>query len=83
MSKQDSLERLIEIREEMQELIQEASGLMRADFRNEFRSADSYWIPHIKSALGCDNYPTYSPTMESTLNSLEEETYEEDEDYID
>ena len=83
MNKSQALERLMELREDMDDAIREASDIIRQEFNGEYASANSYWIAHIKSALGDENYPTYSPTMSSTLNRIEEEVYEEDEDYID
>lgn len=78
--KAEAFQRLVEIREEIDELIHEAADLVRSEFRSDYANADSYWIPHIKSALGSDNYPTYSPTFQSFLESNEEEAFEEEDE---
>ncbi|MCA1806862.1 MAG: hypothetical protein LC687_03220 [Actinobacteria bacterium] len=79
MNKSQAFERLMELREDMDDAIREASDIIRQEFNSEYASANSYWIAHIKSALGDENYPTYSPTMTSTLVNIEEDTYEEEE----
>ena len=82
MSQQvEAFERLVEIREEMGELIQEAADLVRSEFPSNYPNASSYWIAHIQCALGGMGYPTYDPTFEKFLGAAEEAAYEEDEEY--
>ena len=79
--KVEALQRLIEIREEMAELIHETQDLVRTEFPGDYPNAESYWIAHIKCALGDMGYPTYSTTFHGALESIEGEVYDvEDED---
>ena len=82
--KLEALQRLIEIREEMAELIHETQDLVRTEFPGNYSNAEAYWIAHIKSALGDMGYPTYSTTFHGALESMEEEVYEgeEEEDFF-
>lgn len=80
MSKEMKLERLLELREEMEENIREVESIMRKEFRGEYINAEVYWIAHIKNALGGMGYHTHSTTFQSALESLEEEVYEREED---
>lgn len=79
MSKEQAFNRLVEIREEMEDMIRETEKLMRKNFEHEYQNAEVYWIAHIKSALGDMGYHTYSTTFKVALESMEDEVYEEDE----
>ena len=74
-----AFERLMAIKEEMDELIQEVEHTVRTVFPYDYENARSYWIAHIKSALGGHGYHTYSTTFESALEIYEEEAYEDAE----
>ena len=81
MSQQaEAFQRLVEIREEMVELIQETQHLVRSDFKSDYPNAEAYWIAHIKCALGDMGYPTYSSTFSQFLEGNEEGAYEDDEE---
>ena len=82
MSEEYAFNRLVEIREEMEEMIRETEQLMRKNFRGEYVNAEVYWIAHIKNALGGMGYHTHSSTFLSALNSIEgeEDSYEEEEE---
>lgn len=80
MSKEMQLDRLQELREEMEANIREVESIMRKEFRGEYMNAEVYWIAHIKNALGGMGYHTYSTTFQSALESLEDEVYEQDEE---
>lgn len=72
MDKYETIARLADIREEMCELLNEADRLVRSEFPYEYENARSYWIGHLKSALGGYDYHTYSTTFLSCLESLDE-----------
>jgi len=78
--KVEALQRLIEIREEMAELIHETQDLVRTEFPGNYSNAEAYWIAHIKSALGDMGYPTYSTTFMTFLEGNEEGAYEDEEE---
>ena len=78
-TKYEAFQRLNEIFEEMNALISEVDSLTRREFPYEYENARSYWIGHIKSALGDSSYPTYSTTFESALRSIDEEMNEMEE----
>jgi len=86
MSKEQAFNRLVELREEMEDNIREVEQLMRKNFSHEYGNAEVYWIAHTKTALGNMGYHTYSTTFSGCLESLEEEVYgeaDEDEDEYD
>ena len=86
MSKEQAFNRLVEIREEMEDMIRETEQLMRKEFRGEYINAEVYWIAHMKNALGGMGYHTHSTTFQSALESIEGEVYgaeeEEEENYF-
>ena len=78
-------QRLVEIRQEMMDLIEEASNLVRQADKHEYERAKAYWIAHIECAL--EKINPYDKTMEDTIRALEpceeeeeEEEYEDEED---
>ena len=77
---QEKLERLIEIKEELGELLREAERLTRGT-REEER-AHAYWLAHMKIAL--DDEHGYINrgmcTMQNTLDALESELNSDEED---
>ena len=84
MSKEQAFNRLVEIREEMEDMIRETEQLMRKEFSYEYQNAEVYWIAHMKTAMGNMGYRTYSTTFSSALESIEGEVYDvEDEEYFD
>jgi hypothetical protein len=76
----EKLNRLVEIREEMEELIRETESIMRKEFHSEYQNAEVYWIAHIKNAIGGMGYHTYSTTFTGALEALEGEVYGETEE---
>lgn len=70
MANSEAAGRLEEIRDEMLELIREAEKLVGGT--DEYERARGYWLAHIKSALGSDNYPTHATTMQDSINALAE-----------
>lgn len=78
LDKIDSLNRLMEIRDQMGELISEADDLVRREFPYDYPNASSYWLAHIKCSLGGYGYHTYSTTFLSALESYEEECYDDE-----
>lgn len=73
--------KLEDLRDQMLMLVEEATQLLRHTDVPEltYERARQYWIGHIKSALGDDNYPTYSPTMQSTIDELMAEPEADDD----
>lgn len=70
------------IRNEMWDLLREAEQSLRR-VRNQgmtFARAEAYWLSAIKTALGSDEYRTYSTTMLDTIRELTETPEEEDQD---
>lgn len=70
----ENLRRLEEIQSEIQELVEEAQGLLPADSMIA-RRAESYWIPHILTALRRNNGDFLGgsmTTMEETIGEIAE-----------
>ena len=61
--------RFEEIRLEILDLVEEALKLLPRTSM-DYERAKAYWYAHIKSAVGHENYLTYSTTMSSTYKSL-------------
>jgi hypothetical protein len=80
MSKEQAFNRLVEIREEMEDMIRETEKLMRKEFSYEYQNAEVYWIAHMKTAMGNMGYHTYSTTFAGALESIEGEVYETEEE---
>jgi len=76
----ENLERLKEVQDEMFALLNEAKRIVRHNFPRQRAAAEAYWVGHIASALGSDDYPTYSTTLGSTIADVEEELTEEYDD---
>lgn len=76
----EAIDRLLEIRDEIKELIHEARGLLPRDSMIE-RRAESYWIGHILTALD-DDSGYCGRSMCSLQDSIDElsELDSEDED---
>lgn len=66
---------LNDILEQMVDLLSQAEDLVRST--SEGRAAESYWIPHIKQALGTE--PGSMNSMMDTIEALQNSD-EEDED---
>jgi hypothetical protein len=78
MSKQiddADFDRLVEIRQEMMALLNEAKNTLRMSVGHKssiYQRAESYWIGHIDSALGGGDFvDTYNYTFKKTLYELE------------
>lgn len=90
---EDDIIRLEEIRDQIAELVNEASDLIHGLSREIgskviFDRAESYWIRHIQGALGDEGIIGGSMfTMNSTIEELRQHTeegpYEDAEDYED
>lgn len=75
----EDVERLLDIKDEMKELLHEAASLIRGT--NQERFSESYWIAHIKMALDKDHgYLTSGhDTMQATIEALEAQLDEQEE----
>ena len=80
--KQSEIDRLNEIKDQMQSLMDEVDSIMRFNSpRHVYERAKAYWLGHIFSAL--DDANSFLPlpeTMEQTIGNLEAEEDEDDED---
>jgi hypothetical protein len=78
----EQLERLVEIKEEIRELLDEAYGLVRGT--SEEARAKGYWYAHARMAL--DNDHDYlgrgGYTLQETIDALEEGQDEENEEEV-
>ncbi len=75
----EALDRCMEIREEIFQLLSEAEDLIRATEERDLETrSNSYWLGHMRCALGSDAYSTYSYTMRDLLEELEERGYNEE-----
>ena len=71
MQNTENIERLKEIRDEMTNLATEAESLLPIHGSIRLR-ANSFWLTHLRLALGSDDKPTEtSPTIETTITELE------------
>ena len=74
MENNDGAQELLEIRNEIAGLLEQAEGVLReVNDQGERQSAEAYWLPHIRCALGDFGFSTYSPTMFSTITALTED----------
>lgn len=69
---------LSEIRDNMLDEIRQAYRLLRGT--PEQSAASAYWVGHIKSALGDENYKTHATTMADTIRYLEDDGNDQDGD---
>jgi len=76
MQNAETIERLIEIKEQMLELLDEAKDLLPEGMTKE--RARCYWYAHIKTALLKEHEYLGGSlvTMDDTINELEEESEE-------
>lgn len=79
MNSHDRIERLLEIKEELADLVQEAETLLRGT--EEHARARAYWLAHIRCALDDDHsYLGGSvSTMQDSIDTLMGEEPEEEE----
>ena len=85
MSRFEAGERILNIKDEIIELLQEAMDLVREHGTDTERSrARSYWYGHIRTSLDNDHgYLASNITMADTAEELMEEEGEEDEEVPD
>ena len=65
----EALDRLVDIRDEVAQLLGEASEILAHTDDNLFQAAESYWLAHIASALGTEGHSMLS--MADTIRDLE------------
>lgn len=85
MLDKEDYDRLVDIRVEMMDLLEEAKNIIRmSGNRSVYERAKSYWIGHVDAGLGEGNYvDTYEYTMAKTIAELDpvpEEELEEEWD---
>jgi hypothetical protein len=75
MDHYESLDRLLEIKEEIKELLDEAIGLVRDHAPGAASRAEAYWYPHILCALDKDHgYMGGSMyTLQSAIDEMDED----------
>lgn len=66
----EDIERLIEIKETIEELMRDAEGIVRGT--SEEQRARSYWMGHILGALDDSQLCSSMFTMQNTIDGLEE-----------
>jgi hypothetical protein len=73
--KREDIDRLEEIRDEIKELLDEATGILRRGGGITYERARSYWLAHIRTALDKDHdYLGGSMvTMQNTIDELGED----------
>ena len=74
--------RIEEIIYEIEDLVSEAFAIVREEGSSrDAEAARSYWVGHIRSALGDENYPTHATTMRESVQDIKEhrEEFEEEE----
>lgn len=67
----EDLERLTEIKDEIQELVEEAKGILPCGTGLTGR-AESYWIPHILTALEKNNGGYLGGSMTTMQDTIDE-----------
>jgi len=79
MDNSEKVERMLEIKEEIKDLVSEVVKILRDAEGSTLSRAKAYWIPHIKMALDKDHgYLGGSMvTMQDTINELDDD-YESD-----
>ncbi len=86
MDKQDK-ERLVEIRNSMRDMLEEAGNIIRRDNSEVYRRAKYTWIGNIDAAIGGGNFISNDLNMKKTLIELyidpDLNEQEDDEEYDD
>lgn len=59
--------RLYEIYRNLDDLVNELSGIMRVNCKSEYQSAKAYWLASLSSGLSNGEYCTLNPTFDSFL----------------
>ncbi len=73
--------RLIEIKEQMEELLEEAKNLVRmSGDKFEYERAKAYWIGYIDNALDGPKSPLLMCTIGDTIQALEPEEMGDDDE---
>ena len=74
MPKKESLDKLLDYREQIEKILAEIDDIMQTDFADEYSVAYQHWVPQIKTALRDDTMwlsrGQYS--MEYTLKRIED-----------
>ena len=74
MSKQESLNKLFEYRDQIQKILAEIDSIIETDFPDEYSVAYQHWLPQIKTALK-DNLkylPRGEYSMDYTLYRIQD-----------
>lgn len=75
------LDMLKEFHEETTDKLRSIDRMLRST--PYYGAAKAYWIGHILSALGNPDYPTYSTTLERTINQIKEDMHDMSDEPID
>lgn len=70
MDRTEVVERLLEIKEEIEELLGEAESLLHDASKITQCRAESYWLAHMANALD-GRHNRYDYTMQHTINEIE------------
>lgn len=75
MTKTDGLKKLLDYRDEIEQILTNIDAVLQLDFSNEYSIAYQHWIPQIKTALR-DNtkwLPRGEYSMDYTLNRINDQ----------
>lgn len=73
MENNNGAQELLDIRQEIAVLLEQAEGVLReVPNQSERGPAEAYWLAHIRCALGDFGYMTHATTMLDTINGLTE-----------
>lgn len=75
MTKKDGLKKLLDYRDEIEQILTNIDAVLQLDFSNEYSIAYQHWIPQIKTALR-DNtkwLPRGEYSMDYTLNRISDQ----------
>ena len=75
----DGLDRMIELKDELDSIITELEQIMSKTFPRNYPRAESYWIGHMKSAIGGYGYSSMC-SLDDTLRECEELAYWDSDD---
>lgn len=78
-TKIDAVERLLDIKDEIKSLMEEALEIVSEHSEHECRVATSYWYAHVVGALDSEHHYLGGSmmTMQDSINGLEEDVIED------
>lgn len=78
MSPHEIAQELLSLKDQMEDLLSQAERIVRqSEDQGVIARAESYWIPHIKSAFGGHGYSSMC-SMQDTIEELEHDDQDEE-----